>query len=178
MLGFIISMLSMQWTKRPFMLEPRVLQTLWIVYGVSVFLQIAIALYIKHAITKKNDKTVFKYKNEPSLFNASENDEIEITCCEYDLTEANKLLRSSLISSCIIAVLYYKWKVLQPLVIQSTALVRSLLFNSLYRAYLYKMNVLRPFDRNMLFQSSSDEQVAPVVAETAAAAERKKKKED
>lgn len=171
--GFAISMLSMQITKKPFMSDPSVIMYIRIVFGVSALLQIAAALYIRSQINKKTDKTCFKYKPEPSLFNTSESEEVEITIHEYDTMMIDRLFKTGILPFFIVAFINYKWGVLQPLVIQSTGFIRNLFFNPLYRAHIFGMGVLRPFDLNMLFPASEP---APVVEESSAA--RKKKKED
>jgi len=172
--GFAVSMLSMQITKKPFMSDPRVVMYIRIAFGVSALLQIAAALYIKRQISRKTDKACFKYKPEPSLFSTSEGEEAEITIHEYDTMMIDKLFKTGILPFFIVALIHYKWGVLQPLIIQSTAFVRSLFFSPLYRAHIFGMGVLRPFDLNMLFQAAGP---APAAAESSAAA-RKKKKED
>lgn len=173
-LGFAISMAAMQCSKKPFMNDSGFILGLRIAFGLSVILQMAVALYIKRQIVTMNDKTTFKYRSEPSLFNTTEGEEIEISNCEYDLNEVNKIFRTCLLQSLIITLVHIKWSVTQPILIQSTTFFRNLVFSPLYRAHLYGMKIIRPFDKNMLFAA----QESPAPAVDAAVAEKKKKKED
>lgn len=170
-LGFAISLLSVRITNKAFMSDPRVLLGLKIALGVSIVGQVLIALYIKRQIASKGDSTVFKYKTEPTLFNSAGEEEIETTVQEYDAKEADKMLRGCMLQGAVIVFAFYKWGMVQLTIMQSTTLVRNLIFNSLYRAHLFGRKILRPYSRNLLFGSAEE-----AVAETAA--ERKKKKEE
>lgn len=175
--SFAISMLAMQLNKRPFMLDPKVIFILRVAFVVSMLSQALIAFYTRKRIMKTNDQKKFKLKNEPTLFGTPENqeEEVEMSYYEYDLNETNKMLRGSLLQGLVIGLIHYKWKVTQPLMIQATGLLRNLFFNSLYRAHVFGMEVLRPFDRNLLFSTAAVDTPAPT---DASVQEKKKKKEE
>lgn len=172
-LSFAISIGSMQISKHAFMSSPSTLLYLRVAFAISVFLQTLAALYIKNRIAKQNNRTTFRVKPEASLFSMADTpvEEIEISVHDYDMEEANKMLRGCLLQSCIITLVHWKWSVMQPILIQSTAFIRNLLFNSLYYAYLYGLHVERPFDKNILFTFKKP---APTEETTAS----QKKKED
>lgn len=177
-LGFAISILGMQFSKRGFMTDPSFIPVLRIAFGLSVICQIAAALYIRMIVAAKNDRTVFKYKAEPSLFNTGALEETEMTNVEYDTAEINKTLRTCCIQSLIIAFVHYRWNITQPILIQSATFLRNMMFNPLYRAHIYGMKILRPYDRNMLFETASSSSAAEPVVEDVTESEKKKKKED
>lgn len=172
-LSFGLSLASMQLNKKAFVKDPRFLLGIRISFVVSILLQVLIALYMRRRIIKTNDQRKVKTKAPQSLFGAQEGteEEVEISFFEYDLNEVNKILRSSILQGLIVGFIHYKWGVPHPLLMQSSALIRNLLFSCLYRAHLYGMDVLRPFELNMLFQK-----LQPAVEEIPA--EKKKKKEE
>lgn len=172
--SFVVSMGAMQFSKKPFMQDAKIILILRVAFCVSIILQALFALYIRQKIIKTNDQKKFKMKNDPGFFKTTEGDqeeEVEMSYFEYDLNEVNKILRASLLQGVIVGIIHYKWNAVQPLVIQSLGIFRNLIFNGLYRAHIYGMTVLRPFELNMLFQKT--EVPAPETV-----SQGKKKKED
>lgn len=175
-LSFAISMIAMQFSKKPFMLEPKAILALRIAFGLSIILQVLFAFLIRQKILKTNDQKKFKMKSEQNFMSApaeNQEDEVEISYFDYDLNEVNKMLRACLLQGVVVGIIHFKWNVTQPLLIQSTAFIRNLLFNSLYRAHIYGMTVIRPFDLNLLFPKSEEPVQEPSITQ-----EKKKKKED
>lgn len=173
-LSFAISFLTLQISKKTFMADPRTIFYLRAAFAASAVLQLAFAFIIKRRILQKNDQTTFKMQPEASLFSDPNEaaETLEIKKVEYDTSEINKLIQSTLLHAVVIALVHYKWNILQPLMIQSTTFVRSLCFNPMFYEYIYGVEMIRPFSENMLFSSSKKD----LTGEEAAAA--KKKKED
>jgi hypothetical protein len=154
------------------MTTPRAMKTIRIAFACSSLAQVLIALYIKYRVSKKNLQKRFKYRPEESMLSISESDqqeEVEISFAEYDNNEATKHLRSTLLQVAFYTFLTFKFNAIQPLLIKTASLFKSLLFSPLYRAYLYNIEVERPFEKNLLFSSAA----AP-----APASPEKKKKEE
>ena len=174
-LNFAMSMIAMQFTKKSFMQEPQIIFYLRIGFAISIFLQIILALIIRNRIIRTNDQRKFKMKPEQSFLSGTEvQEETEISHFDYDLNETNKLIRGCLLQGVIIAIIHYKWKVTQPMVIQVITILKNLVFNCLYRAHLYGMTIYRPFELNMLFQTTATPKAETVVQEQ----ENKKMKEE
>lgn len=172
--SFVVSMGAMQFTKKPFMQDQRVIFILRVAFCASIILQALFAFYIRQKIIKTNDQKKFKMKNDPGFFKNAEADqqeEVEISYFEYDLNEVNKILRACLLQGIIVGIIHYKWNATQPLIIHALGIFRNLIFSSLYRAHIYGMNVLRPFELNMIFQKAE-------VPAQETVSQGKKKKED
>lgn len=174
-LGLVFTLGAMQVSKTPFMSKPDVINYIRIAFAVSSVLQILLALLIKYRISRKNLMKKFKYKPEASLLNMVEptdQEEVEISYFEYDNGEATKHLRSIVFQAAFFTFLTYKFGAVQPLIIKAANLLKSLLFSPLYRAYLYNMDVERPFEKNLLFPTKKVEAVVDTTQE------KKKKKEE
>lgn len=151
--NFAISIVSMQISGKSWFKSQRGIWVLRICYLLSNLVQFAIFLYIRHRISKTNDERKVKIKREASLFQDNDTEEEnEMTYTAYDNTELVKNNRSAIIQFLIVCVIHLKWKVVQPLFVQSFAPVRNLFFNPLYAAYIWGQPILRPFELNMLFQ--------------------------
>ncbi|KAM0674593.1 phosphate transporter (Pho88) [Gurleya vavrai] len=111
---------------------------------------------IQKRIVKKDDKRILKVKKVKGFFEATEDDEdeedLEMTYSEYDQAECTKILRSAVLQFIVIFALHYKWRICQPLFVQSLAPFKSLLLNPLYICYLRGKEILRPYEKNMLFE--------------------------
>ncbi len=184
-LGLIISLIAMQVTNRPFMKEPQLVMGIRIAFAISLICQLLASLYIKKQIRAKGEKTIFKYKAEPSFFNANDMGEIETTYQEYDMNEVDKSIRNCLLQGLSLSFASYKWGVLQPILLQSTSFLRNLYFDPLYRAYIFGMAIERPFEKNMLFGTPSnveeqhaEDVVEDVTEEKSHTEEKKRRKED
>lgn len=176
-LGIVFTLAVIQMIKKPFMSDPLVVNSIRVAFFTSAVIQLLIAYYIKRKIGKTNSQKKFKYKPEASLLNVSESpdQEVEITYSEYDSNEATKMLRSIAFQTVLYTVLAFKFKNTQPMLLQTLNLLKNMALSPLYRAYLYGMEVERPFERNLLFSSRKEE---PVASAPAAEDKKKKKKEE
>lgn len=171
-LGIAFTLLAMQISKKSFMTAPETLRIIRIVFAFSSLVQILIALYIKHRVSKINLQKKFKYKPESSMLSISENDqqeEVEISFAEYDSSEATKHLRATILQVAFYTFLTFKFNAIQPLLIKTANLLKNFMFSPLYRAYLYNIDVERPFEKNLLFSNETT---------SAPASPEKKKKEE
>lgn len=151
--NFFLSIVSMQISGKPWFVQERTVWILRTTYVVSNLIQLGFFFYIKHRIEQSKDQRKVKIKREPSLFQDNETEEEnEMTYEEYDGAELAKTSRSAMIQFVIVCVLHLKWRVVQPLFVQSFAPIRSLFLSPLYSAYVWNRPVLRPFEQNMLFQ--------------------------
>lgn len=172
-LGIAFTLLAMQVSKKSFMTTSEAVKFIRIAFACSSLVQILIALYIKHRVSKINLQKKFKYRPEGSILSISENDqqeEVEISFAEYDSNEATKHLRSTILQVAFYTFLTFKFNAIQPLLIKTANLLKSLLFSPLYRAYLYNIDMERPFEKNPLLPRKT----TPVPASP----EKKKKKEE
>lgn len=175
-LGLVISLISMQVTNNPFMKNPQVILGIRIAFIISLVAQLLALLYIKRHIKAKGEKTIFKYKAEPSFFNANDIGEVETTYQEYDMNEVDKSIRNCFIQGLSLLFASYKWNVIQPILLQSTCFLRNLFLDPLYRAHIFGLSIERPFDKNMLFgkvQAQTENIVVEEITE-----EKKRRKED
>ncbi|KAK6090905.1 hypothetical protein P3W45_000150 [Vairimorpha bombi] len=170
-INFGLSILTMQISKKPYFMEPKVLMTLRIVYLVSNLLQIAFYFIIKKRIASVNDQRKLKIKKEAGLFQESNDveEEIEISYSEYDLKELNKTHKSALMQGLIVLVLHFKWNVIQPILISGTVPIRNMILSPLYRRYIFGREILRPLELNTLF---AKKEVAEAISE------KKRRKEE
>lgn len=171
-LGIAFTLLAMSVSKKSFMTSPDAMRSIRIAFALSSIVQVLIALYIKYKVSKVNLQKKFKYKPENSILGISENEhqeEIEISFVEYDKNEATKHLRSTVLQVALYTFLTFKFNAIQPLLIKTANLLKSLMFSPLYRVYLYNVDMKRPFEANLLFASS---------APAASTPEKKKKKEE
>lgn len=185
--GIIFTLLVVQMIKKPFMSDPKIITLVRVGFLVSAVIQILIAYYIKRKIAQSNSQKKFKYKPEASILNVSENpdQEIEITYSEYDNNEVTKMLRSVVFQTVLYSILALKFKNTQPMLLQTLNLVKNLFLSPLYRAYLYGLEIERPFEKNTLFPSrKAATSAANATASTSSAtssptaADKKKKKEE
>ncbi|CAD26074.1 INORGANIC PHOSPHATE TRANSPORTER [Encephalitozoon cuniculi GB-M1] len=151
--NFALSIASMKISGRPMFQTPKAIWILRGVYLCSNLIQLMFSFYIMRKIKKTNDCRKVKIKKEASLFrDGSEEEEEEMTYASYDESELTKISRTAVIQFLIISVLHFKWKVIQPLFVQSFVPLRNLFLSPLYTAYVWNRPVLRPFEANMLFQ--------------------------
>lgn len=169
--GIATTLIAMQVLKKSFMANPKVVRVIRIIFFVSAAVQILIGLYIKRKISTTNTQKKFKYKPEGSILSTGEEpeQEVEITYVEYDNNEATKLLRSAVLTTIFYTVLGFKMNNNQIMISHAIGLLKNLFLSPLYRAYLYNMEVIRPFEKNLLF---------PAKAEKEEVVEKKKKKEE
>ncbi|KAM0681097.1 phosphate transporter (Pho88) [Glugoides intestinalis] len=172
-IGVLLTVAIMQLMKKPFKENPRVILAIRIAFFVSTAIQVLLALYIKRRIAQVNNQKKFKHKQEASLLNNFEGSEheTEITYAEYDNAEVTKVIRSVGFMGILYAILALKFMNTQPMLLQTLGLFKSLALSPLYRAYLYGMDIERPFDKNLLFPKKKE---TPTVTPV----ERKKKKEE
>lgn len=173
-IGVLLTVAIMQLMKKSFKEDPRVILAIRIAFFVSTAIQVLIAIYIKRKIAQVNNQKKFKHKQEASLLNNFEGSEheTEITYAEYDNAEITKVLRSVGFMGILYAILALKFKNTQPMLLQALGLFKSLALSPLYRAYLYGMDIERPFDKNLLFPKRKESAPAPTPVE------KKKKKEE
>merc|ERR1712080_596898 len=150
--NMVISLIIMQVFKKYDSKSPTIQLYLRISYFVFQFINF-LFLFVIHKRLIKNDNRKLKIKNT-KLF-SEEEEEIEMTS-EYDKTEYNKALKNAVMQFVIISVLNYKWQLPQPLIIQSASVLKSIFLNPLYMTYLRRVEVVRPFDKNFLYQDKVD----------------------
>ncbi len=152
--------------------------TIRIVFIISVLIQILILLYIKNRISKLNCQKTFKYKPTASMLSISDtaDTEIEITSKEYDNNEVTSMLRSLALQSVFYLAISWKFGMSQSMLMMTFGLVNNLIFSPLYRAYIYGLEIERPYEKNLLFPKRRVAEVTPVTASTTA--NKKKKKEE
>lgn len=173
-INFALSILTMQISKKPCLQEPNILWTLRIVYITANALLLLMYLFIKQRIASVNDQRKMRVKKDNGLFQDNDvEEELEISYSEYDTKELTKLFRSSLMQVVIVAVLHFKWNVIQPLIVQSTGPLRNLFLNPLCLAYIWNKPIQRPFELNTLFQKHEE----PAAA-ASTTPEKKRKKEE
>ena len=169
----------MQFSKKPVMKDPQIVLYIRIFFVISALLQIAICLYIKRKIASTNCQKKFKYKPTSSIMGLSENEdnEVEISYAEYDSNEATSMLRSVAFQSVLYTVISWKYGNSPSMLILAFGIIKKLLFSPLYRAYIFGVEIERPYEKNLLFPKKAVESVTPVAA-AATTVEKKKKKEE
>lgn len=176
-LGNLLPMFISHVYKKTLFKDPKFVKYMLYSFAVSATLQLLIALYIKNCIAKKANNAKFKFKPQMSVLNLAEEttDEIEITCSEYDANEATKLLRGLFFSCAVGLFMFYKMNNEKALFIQTFGLLKNMFFSPLYRAYLFGLEIKRPFEKNLLFSTgTTEEQSEPAPTKV----EKKKKKEE
>ncbi|KAM0686618.1 phosphate transporter (Pho88) [Conglomerata obtusa] len=160
----------MQFLKRIDQTNTDFLFYLRITYICTQLLNFMFIYILKNRIQDKNDTRTIKIKKQRGFFEPADDneddEEVEMTYCEYDMKEYVKIMRSSLLQTVVICLSHYKWKICQPLIVQCIGPFKSLILNPLFVCYLRGKEILRPYELNMLFQK-----IDVPVAE-------KKKKED
>ncbi|KAM0677576.1 phosphate transporter (Pho88) [Binucleata daphniae] len=134
-----------------------------ICYAVTQIFNIFMLYTIKERIEQRNDIRKFKQKKVKGFFDAQqeeaedEDEEVEQTNKEYDFNEYTKNMRSFVLQAIIISLCHYKWKISQPLMVQSVGVIKNLFLNPLYLCYLRNKEIKRPYEKNMLFEKVQEE---------------------
>ncbi|KAL6121817.1 hypothetical protein NUSPORA_01220 [Nucleospora cyclopteri] len=154
---------------KPFLSDPVFVYYLRIAFVGVIILQLASYFYIRNQIKAINNQTKFKYKNQ----NGVTDEEIEMSTYDYDLEECNKAIRSLFFHSAIAVLVHWKFKGIQPVLIQTMGVLKPILFSGLFREYIYGQKLVRPWDKNMIYGSIVEE-----VVEIKDEKSKKRKKEE
>lgn len=175
LINIVFSILAMQFLKRIDQKEPSFLFVLRSIYIVSFSLNILLLYILKRRIESKKDERTLKIKKVRSFFSQNEDDEdeeVEVTYYNYDMDEYMKISKGLMLQFFFIAISHFKFSLCQPLVVQSILPIKWLLLNPLFVEHLLRREMLRPFDKNLLFaKNDENKKAADKVVE-------KKKKED
>lgn len=175
--GIAITLIAMQLSKSSILQDPKTVLYVRIAFVICTLIQLFLAFYIKYLINARNQTRKFKILPEASFMGLLENEpqeEREITYREYDNSECIKTIRSLFYQVAFCGFLTLKFGAIQPLIVQCLNLPKNLVLSPLYRAYLYNMEILRPFsEKNMLFPRGPE-----VIEVKTTAQERKRRKEE
>lgn len=147
-LNITASLLCMQTSKYIEITNPLHIWLLRIAYALSQAAQFFLMHVIRRRIEMAADRRTVRVLKESNL---SEDEYEDITYTEYDVRELRKLVRSTLFQVPIVLFMHFKFGLPQPLVLQIVALFKSFFLCPLFMAYLRRMHVERPFEKNMLF---------------------------
>lgn len=158
--GFAFSIGAMAFSKNNIFSSDRAVMAIRIAFILSSLIQIGAYLFIRQKIISTNNQNKFKYKSTAPL----QDDEIEMSVYEYDMAECTKAIKGTIFQVLITSFIHYKWKGIQPVLIQAIGIVKPVLFSGLFREYIYSQKMERPFEKNMLFSTSASTE-EPVVQE-------------
>lgn len=170
--GLILNFALMQFSKKELTKTDMAVKFIRFAFVISVSLQLLICFYIKRRIAFFNHQKKFKYKPTSSMLSVSEaqDSEIEITFAEYDNNEATSMMRGLVFQSILYMFVAWKFGRNESLIGTSFNLLKNFVFSPLYRAYLFGCHIERPYEKNLLFSSCTQETPVKV--------EKKKKKEE
>ncbi|KAI5148372.1 hypothetical protein ENBRE01_0278 [Enteropsectra breve] len=177
-MDIFLNLLRAKIANRPYLMRPDVLFWIRISFTVSCLVRAIIVFYIYFRVKKSHDKTVIKVP-KTGLFVIPNTETVEMTVSEYDLSQAKNQIRWALLFPIAIALMHYKWGVMNFFVMQIVSLFKNLLFNPLYHAFLFNKLILRPYSKNMLFEAPEASGVDEIKDdEMAQKNDIKRKKED
>ncbi|KAG0431938.1 SRP-independent targeting protein 3 [Dictyocoela muelleri] len=142
-----LSLLSMHLFKKYNISDPKIILIIRSVYICSQSILFLMLFLIKRSIDQKNDLRRLKVKVA-----GSDDQEEEITFADYDKEEYMKMIRSSILQFFLIGVFHFKWNIVAPLIIQSIGVFKNIFLNPLFIAHLRQKEVIRPFEKNMLWE--------------------------
>lgn len=143
-------------------------------FGFSIVFQLMILFFVRSKITSTNNQTKFKYKSN----NPMQEEEIEMTVYDYDLSEVTKSIRGIFFSGVIAVAVKWKFKSIQPMFSFIVGNLKLLLFSGLVREYVYQQKMLRPWDKNYLYGSVTVEDVVEIKEESPKKDTKKESKKD
>lgn len=154
--NLVISILVMQMLKRIGNLSESTILKLRIVFAFFQALQLLMIFISKKSITSTKDQRKLKLPKQDGLLSSAEEDEEEeITYSEYDMRELKKLYKSVAIQLAISVFCHWKWKIIQPFIIQSIGVAKSYFMKPIFIAHVRGIEVIRPYEKNLLFQNLS-----------------------
>lgn len=162
----IISILVMQILKKIGELSELAVWKIRIIFGVSQLLQFLLLYIVYRKLRCTNDERKVRISKHGGPISDNEDEYDEITYNEYDRNELKNLSIKLSIQLLISMFCHYKWGIIQPFIIQSIVPMKSFFIKPLFMAHIRGIEVLRPFDKNVLFQKLPSE------------VQKKKKKDD
>lgn len=148
-----ISILVMQLLKRFGELQKATIWKLRIAFILSQVVQGVSLFIVARKLKRSNDQRKVKVPKQEQPASGEEEEE-EITYQEYDTREFRRTCKSMAIQLVISVFCHIKWGIIQPFIIQSIGTVKSFFLKPLFMAHLRGIEVLRPFEENILFQKA------------------------
>lgn len=139
-----------------------------IIFVASVMIDLSLAYWIKQQILKHNVQTKIRFSSDSYVMvtkekkeklnekgetveEDDENNEIEMSVCEYDSQVISTHISKTITSTLIYTAMHLAIKSPQPIMMLIFNPVKDLLFFPLYIEYLRGKKMLRPFSRNIMF---------------------------
>lgn len=112
-------------------------------------------LFLRLLIQRKNDQRRFRYTAPAKPFAEAASDvPAEITYKDYDLSEANRMIQSTVTSMIFSLFLHFKFNFVRPLAFQSIPAIKQALESNIAKVYLFGNSKLaRPFVVPNMFES-------------------------
>ena len=150
--NIVISILVMQLLKRYGEVRKSVTWNLRILFIFSQILQSIFLFMIARSLNRNSDQRKIKVPKQEGFASDNDEEEEEITYNEYDRREYRRLYKSMAVQVVISVFCHFKWGIVQPFIIQSIGPFKSFFLKPLFLAHIRGVEVLRPFENNLLFQ--------------------------
>jgi hypothetical protein len=154
--NLVIMLVMMQVSKRLDFENPDVVFYVRVAYATATLTTLAIYLYTKQVILKKNDLTTLKYVSSPNTMAGESEGKLTVTTVkEYDLQQVQSSIKSVFTSLAMMGFMHLYMKYTNPLVMQSISPVKSALESNIVKIHIFGKaasgDLKRPFKAASLF---------------------------
>lgn len=151
-----IMLIMMQVSKRLDMENPDVVFYIRCAYAAATATTLAIYLYARAVIVKKNDLTTLKFVSAPNAMAGESEGKLTVTTVkEYDLQQVQSSIKSVFTSIAMMGFMHLYMKYTNPLVMQSISPVKSAIESNIVQIHVFGKaasgDLKRPFKAASLF---------------------------
>ncbi|KAK3817759.1 MAG: inorganic phosphate transporter Pho88 [Benniella sp.] len=144
--GLVIG--TIQITKRLNLQNTRTKRTILAIYMAAQSIIVAVSYIIQRRVEAKKDTTVFEYLDQPKFFSKEKKPKlITTTHMKYDLDQNAQARTKALATWAVMMVLYFKFDVVRPLVVQSILPLKHALESEWAQIHLFGKRALGELSR-------------------------------
>ncbi|KAI5188725.1 hypothetical protein NECID01_0338 [Nematocida sp. AWRm77] len=149
-----------------------------LVFLISVLIDMGMAYWVKKQILRHNVQTKIRFTSDTYIMlnkekkekinekgetvEEDEEEEVEMTVCEYDTQVISTHISKKLSSTLLYVVMHLAFKSPQPIMTLIFNPVKDLIFFPIYIEYIRGKKMLRPFSRNIMFEMGEEKEEATV----------------
>lgn len=133
-----LMLVMMQVSRRLDLEDPKILMYVRVAYASCQAIALAVYLYVRFSIQKKNDLTTLKYvKPAAPMLGQTEGAAVVTTVKEYDLEQIDAAIKSVFTGLAMMGFMHIYMKYTNPLVMQSISSVKSALETNIVKIHLF-----------------------------------------
>lgn len=138
---------TIQITKRLNLQNTRTKRTILAIYIATQSIVVAVSYIIQRRVEAKKDTTVLEYYDQPKPFSKEKPKLITTTHMKYDLDQNAQARMKALVTWAVMMVLYFKFDVVRPLVVQSILPLKNALESECAQIHLFGKRALGELSR-------------------------------